>query len=163
MTKRERAGTAGRDAESEVTRQIMQHLAGLPLEQARKLVEIAQERSFASGEVIFKEGDAATDLYLLLEGQIYLGATFSRRAGKVVYTSVVPSEFFGWSAVVPPHQETADADAIQSVRALAFPRDKLLALCDQEPVLGYLLMRSLLRTVGGRLRATRQRMLDMLV
>ena len=162
MAKRERAATARRGTESEVARQIMQRLAGLPLEQARKLAEIAQERRFAPGEVIFKEGDAATDLYLLLEGQIFLGAKFSRRAATVVFTSVGPSEFFGWSAVVPPHQTTADAEAIQSARALAFPADKVLGLCDQDPALGYIVMRCLLGTVGDRLRATRQRMLDML-
>lgn len=149
-------------SKEQIAQQIIQHVTGLTNEQARKLAEIAQERTFAAGDVVFNEGDPATDLYLLLEGCIFLGARFSKRMGLVTFASLGPGDFFGWSAVVPPHRKTAHADVIRPARVLIFKGTELLALCEADKVLGYTVMRHLLATVGKRLVATRQRILDML-
>lgn len=144
-----------------VREQLRKTLSGLTAEQAEKLAELAREVSFAKDEIVFRERDWATRLFLVLEGCVFLRAKFSRGSATVNFASIGPSEFLGWSAVVPPHRLTAEAMAVMPTKVLAFDGNELLKLCDQDPSLGYVLMRHLLTTVGKRLTATRRQMFDM--
>jgi len=144
----------------QIALQLSVRLRGLTPQQAQELAGLARERSFAAGEVIFNEGDQASEIYLLLEGRVFLGAKFSESAGHVTFASIGPSEFLGWSALVHPHRKTAYAEAVADTEVLVFRSRELLDLCDQDPAMGYVIMRCLLATVGQRLIATRQRMLD---
>jgi CRP-like cAMP-binding protein len=138
------------------------HIPGLRSDQAMTLARIGRECSFESGDTVFAEGDMSMDLYLLIQGQVFLGATFASGAGAVVFASLGPADFFGWSALIPPHRKTAYAKVIQPAKVLIFSGTQVLALCDQDPGMGYVIMRRLMECVCGRLKATRQRMMDML-
>ncbi len=138
-----------------VMQQLVGHIDGLDREQAGKIARFSREKTFESRDAIFREEDSAVDLYLLLEGLVILTAEFPHAVGSIAFALLGPSEFFGWSAVVPPHQNSASAEVIRSAKVLAINGRKLLALCDREPETGYLVMRRLLGTVAGRLRATR--------
>ena len=141
-----------------IAQHMMAHILGLTSEQAEQIASLAEERSYASGEMLFSEGDPANDLFFILEGRVFLGASFPHYSGRVNIASIGQSEFFGWSAVVGPYQETASAMAMRSTKILAINGPKLIGLCEHDPALGFAVMRTLLVAVADRLRATRERM-----
>ncbi len=141
-----------------IAQHMVAHILGLTSEQAEQIALLAEERSYASGETLFSEKDPADDLFFILEGRVFLGASFPHHSGRVNIASIGQSEFFGWSAVVGPYQETASAMAVRPTKVLAINGPKLISLCEQDTALGFAVMRTLLAAVADRLRATRERM-----
>jgi CRP-like cAMP-binding protein len=47
-------------------------LEGLDDEHLAQLADVAEQVQFAEGEVIFREGDPATDVYLIVDGSVSL-------------------------------------------------------------------------------------------
>src|SRR5215207_3898757 len=75
------------------------------------VLEIAEDVSFGTGQVIFEQGDQRDGMFLILEGevQIDVGGRFHRlRAG----------EFFGEMALLVPDTRLATVRAMDPVRAL---------------------------------------------
>ena len=145
-----------------IAQQISGRLPGLTAQQAQKLAGIARGRSYAAGDVIFNAGDHATEVFLLLQGRVSLKTKFATYGDTITLASVRPLEFFGWSSLMLPQIKTAQADVVEAAKVLVFQADELLALCDADPALGYVVMRCLLNTVGQRLIATRRWILDIL-
>ena len=141
-----------------ISHHMMAHILGLTSEQAEQIASLAEERSYAAGDALFSEKDPAEDLFFVLEGRIFLGASFPQYWSRMNIASIGQSEFFGWSAVVGPYQETASAMAMRPTKVLAINGSKLIGLCEQDPALGFAVMRTLLVAVADRLRATRERM-----
>jgi hypothetical protein len=66
----------------------------------------------------------------------------------------------GWSWLFPPYRWHFDGRALSSVRATSFDGACLRGKCDQDPALGYELMKRFARVFSERLRGTRLRLLD---
>ena len=69
-------------------------------------------------------------------------------------------DLLGWSWLVPPFREYLDARALGPVHVVAFDAACLRGKADEDPVLGYELMRRFIPVIVERLQATRVRMLD---
>jgi CRP-like cAMP-binding protein len=145
-----------------IARQIAGRLPGLSAAQAEKLAGISEERSYEAGEAIFKSGDIAKEVYLLLRGRVALRAKFGTYVDTITLASVAPMEFFGWSSLMEKQAKTAQADVVEDAKVLVFDAKELMALCDADPTLGYVVMRCLVDTVGQRLVTTRRWVLDLL-
>jgi hypothetical protein len=59
-----------------------------------------------------------------------------------------------------PHEWQFDARAIEPVRAVALDGDAVRAKCEDDPRLGFELMRRFAHLATGRLQSTRLRLLD---
>ena len=55
--------------------------------------------------------------------------------------TVGPGEVFGWSSLFLERPKTASARAVEPTTALALDANRLRALCDLDPGLGYVLTR----------------------
>ncbi|QDU98871.1 Crp/Fnr family transcriptional regulator [Lignipirellula cremea] len=128
-------------------------------EHLQQLAGIAREVSFAQGDVIFREGDPAQDLYLLTHGLVSLEIC-SAGVGCRRILSLAPGELLGWSPVLEGGQMTATARAVEPTSAIALDGKALLAICAEHPHFGYEFMRRAAMALAKRLRATRMQMLD---
>ena len=81
--------------------------------------------------------------------------------GEVVVQTVGPGDVVGWSWLIPPCQWQFGARAIDDVAAVRLDTDRLKAMADQDPALGYALVLTLFRAVTHRLQATRARLLNL--
>jgi len=73
-------------------------------EEIKALAILAEEKRYPAGEFIFYEGEQATKLYLLLEGQVeMLMNTDAQGARHETVMTVEPGEVFGWSSLVEPY------------------------------------------------------------
>jgi CRP-like cAMP-binding protein len=147
------------DALTALGLQRLAFVEGLPPENLERLAEIASPASWGPGEVIFREGQRDSRLYVIEEGRVALELAQLGR-GRVTIMTIGPGEVLGWSSLYQGRPKTATARTVQPTRAVAFDADRLRALCDTDPRLGYHITRQILSAVAERLQATRLQLLD---
>lgn len=103
-------------------------LAGLAVDVVARFLSLGKVVELAAGEALMREGDAAVEFYLLVDGAVVVkaqGGTLARidRPGDVV----------GEAAVLLSSKRTADVVAESAVRAVAIPGE-LLVMSEFAPV-----------------------------
>ena len=127
----------------------------------KALATLAEEERYQPGELIFREGEAATRLYLLLEGHVEMTmATNADGSQRATVMTAGPGEIFGWSSLVEPYQLTASALCATRVRVVAVNATGVRSLMTMSCSLGYRLMQQGCQVASARLRATRVQMLS---
>jgi hypothetical protein len=102
----------------------------------------AYTRAAKSGEVIFKAGDAGSDLFIIEEGRVELSVAAPPRT----FTLEV-GDFFGERALVYD-QRDATAKALSACRLLRIDRDTFTAVVKVHPEIALMMLRSLPREGG---------------
>jgi CRP-like cAMP-binding protein len=144
---------------TELTLDDLAFTSGLEADQQSRIAEIAFPIEWRMGEIIFREGDRTSVVYVVQQGSVAVEMTVPGR-GRVTMLTVGPGEVFGWSSLFQQSPKTASARAVESTRALALDARRLRDLCDADTRLGYLLTRRILDVVAERLKATRVQLLD---
>lgn len=119
------------------------------------LARIARTRAFAEGAVIFRKGDEASGLYVVVRGRVKISSG-SRDGREIVLNLLGPGEVFGEVALIDGGERTAEATACEPVRVLVFDRAPLIALLEDNPAL----MLRMLVTLTSRLRWVSDRLED---
>jgi CRP/FNR family transcriptional regulator, cyclic AMP receptor protein len=128
-------------------------LADLEPSQLRKLLPLAEEKEFAAETVIFAEGAKSSFLYLIVSGEVALDRGIDHYTVRI--QTLRAGDAMGWSALTSDARTHFRARALTPVSTVAFAGDRLLAACDQDPAMGYALMKRLLELVTERLDRTR--------
>jgi CRP/FNR family transcriptional regulator, cyclic AMP receptor protein len=113
-----------------------------------------------AGHRLFEEGGTAQRFWLLQSGQIALDLNSPGRSGLIVET-LGPGDLVGLSWFVPPYQWQFGATAVQDTVTFELNAIAVRAACEEDPVLGYALLRRVMSAASSRLHATRVRMLDL--
>ena len=123
------------------------------------LASCAANVEFPAHRFLFREGMHASGCFLIREGKVGLEiATLGR--GPIVIETVGAGQVAGFSWLLEPHMYQFDGRAIEPVRAVALDGDELRARCEQDPRLGFELMRRFAHLAAERLQSTRLRLLD---
>jgi len=120
----------------------------LPTELLEKLSAISQVTIFSERAVIFKNGQPAEYFYALLKGKVLLEVELAEDI-LVSLDAIDPGEVFGWSAFFPRESYGAEAICAEPCEAVRFSREGLNQLMEEDPSLGYHLLKavtSLLKT-----------------
>lgn len=105
--------------------------------------------SCPSGTVIFEQGDLATFLYLILEGNVT--ARYKPYDGPVIDLTTIPTGgAFGWSAVIGGPHYTSAAVAREDLRAIRIRGTDLRDLVAKHPRAGKELLDRLAQLVSNR-------------
>jgi CRP/FNR family transcriptional regulator, cyclic AMP receptor protein len=132
---------------------------GMSKEHLELIAGCAQNRTFEDGAYLFREGDAANTFYVIRTGMIALETHVPER-GALRIETIDDGDLVGWSWLVPPYRVDFDARALGTVHTISFDAACLRDKADEDPVLGYELMRRFIPVIVERLQATRVRMLD---
>ena len=124
-----------------------------------KLVKAASLRDFKQAAVVFREGDVAKCVYLVVTGKVSLEICAPGVGCKRILT-VGPGELLGWSALLDETRLTATARTIEPTQLVELDADRLLALFDKNPRVGYEFTRRAMQAVSKRLSATRMQLVD---
>jgi CRP-like cAMP-binding protein len=135
-------------------------LEGLPDELLAPLAGVSRAVEIPAGTVIFRQGDAASMLYLLVSGQVALEICTPGGGCKRILT-VAAGELLGWSPALGQQQMTATARALTDVRAIELDGARLLAECEHHPRFGYEFMKRAALALAKRLSATRLQLLNL--
>ena len=127
------------------------------------LVELAagcaRNAHFDAGTLLFREGQAADEFYLLRHGSVALEIVAPARPSLVIAT-LHEGDLVGASWLVPPYRWNFDARATALVRAIAIDARCLREKCEADPRLGYQVLKRFLPVIVRRLQATRMQLLD---
>lgn len=104
-------------------------------------------RSFASGHVVFDEGDRGDGMYVIEGGLVEISTLVGPNVRRV-FSRISPGDIFGEMAVLDEKPRSARATALQDTTAYFFSREDILTLLKGSPVLSH----SLLREISLRLR-----------
>jgi len=137
---------------------------GLETRFLEKVSRLCRGESYKKGDVIFKEGDEAAELYILTEGRVVLEMDVrpvpDRPAIPTAVEVVEKGDCFGWSAVVEPYIFTLSARCMTNCRVLAIKGDILRKVMNDDLGLGYKLMERIARLIALRLLHTRLRLVS---
>ncbi|MBI4302990.1 MAG: cyclic nucleotide-binding domain-containing protein [Chloroflexi bacterium] len=127
-----------------------------------RIASSVRESECQAGTLIFKEGQRAEELFVLLEGKVALqmglpSALKEMKGGRRVTVDViVKNELFGWSAIVEPNVYTLTAVCLQKSKTLSINGTKLRWLMQDNPKIGYEITKGLIKVIASRLNDTRQ-------
>jgi signal transduction histidine kinase len=113
----------------------------------KALRQMAQERTLAPAQEIFKEGDAGDGVYVVKEGLVEI-AVRAGLTGRHVFTQIQPGEIFGEMAVIEDKPRSAGAMAREASVVYFIPRAEILKLMESSSALSL----ALLREISHRLR-----------
>jgi CRP-like cAMP-binding protein len=132
---------------------------GLKPEWLSFLARCAWNESFTAEQPLFREGEAANTFYVVRAGRVALDIHLPPR-GEVRIDTVEAGEVLGVSWLFPPYKWHFDARAVTPTRTTTLDARCLRERYENEPALGYELMKRLGMTLHARLQATRLRLLD---
>lgn len=115
------------------------------------LLPLAQERTVANNEILYKQGDPAENFYLLVEGKVILEAELAPGVTASL-NSIKPGYVFAWSALIGGTHDL-QARAVEVSDLLFFESSALIELMRGDHDLGYRIIRSMLRLMKDRLDA----------
>lgn len=116
------------------------------------LTSLSKEERFASGEVIFREGDPGDKLYIVLEGKVRISKSIPG-AGEEALAFLERGSYFGEMALIDQLPRSADARAhTGGAVVLAIPRDVLQGILDIRKLSSPRLLKILCGLIAGRLR-----------
>jgi CRP-like cAMP-binding protein len=125
-----------------------------------RLASIAAWKEFQRGDVLFREGESAEDVYLIIQGEVGL-SVFGPHVGHRHLASVGPGELVGWSPILERTRMSDTARALAPTQVVVVPGAALIHLCYEHPSFGCKFMHRTAQTVAARLSAARLQMLDL--
>jgi CRP-like cAMP-binding protein len=119
---------------------LMTHLKD---DMLNRITSITDVLTFDDQEIIFRQGDIADRFYMVKRGKVLLE---QRLAEKITVSvgSIKPGFAFGWSTMIEQGYYTTVAVCAEPCEIFSMKGEKIRALCEQDPYMGFLLMRRLL-------------------
>jgi len=129
---------------------------GLHAEALGRIAAAAIERRLPAGEAVFREGDPASDLYVLAEGEVELTYVIHARSPITMKVAhIMPGDVFGWSTLVQNETFTGEARTIVESAVHQISRTSLFEIMDEDPRAGYAIMSRLAQLISKRMSDVR--------
>jgi CRP/FNR family cyclic AMP-dependent transcriptional regulator len=123
---------------------------------------IPERRTWPKGTVIFREGDAAGEAYLVQQGSVRIFKTVNGR--RITLGVVKPFQIFGELALFDDGVRMAAADTGEETTALVLSKATIRDMLDNAPVGLNTVIQSLvatMRAMGDELATTKARVLEL--
>ena len=134
----------------------MEHefLNGLSPTEVERVLDLGTRITLPSGASLFRMGDPAESLFLIVRGRIRLTLPMLLQSKEldILIEERSGGQTVGWSALVPPYHFTLSATAPLETDVIALPREALRTFCEASPALGYKIAVNLAVVVANRLQ-----------
>ncbi|ANS62672.1 cyclic nucleotide-binding domain-containing protein [Streptomyces lincolnensis] len=134
-------------------------LTALPPPQRQRLMTLAHEVSFPEDSRIFEAGGTADRFWVVRSGAVSLTQQVTSQQ-RVTVAGLGSGDLLGWSWLFPPYRWDFGAEAFSPVRAYEFDAAAVLELCEEDPQLAVILVRSVAEILAHRLETTRGKLLE---
>jgi CRP-like cAMP-binding protein len=102
---------------------------------------------------VFREGEVADSVYLVVSGKLSLELSPWTIDNKHLI-NVGPGEMLGWSSLAEQPRFAATVIACEPTRLVRVNAGRLRAICDEDPQFGYEFMRRAMLALAKRLSAS---------
>ncbi len=136
-------------------------IEGFTEDQINLLCPLIDDVTFVTDQVIFDQGDRATFLYFVLEGQVSI--RFNPEDGPVLSVAELnEGDVFGWSAAMGSDCYTSGAVCTENGIFIQMNGEELKTLCQEHPETGILILNRLAGVIAQRLRGTHEKVVELL-
>ena len=125
--------------------------SGVDEDSAAVLEDSMAASTLSRGDVLFNEGDAGNQLYVVIDGKIKLGRT-SADGRENLLAILGPGQMFGELSFFDPGPRSATATAVTDVELKSLGHDSLIPVISTHPDVAL----ALLHQLAGRLRRTNE-------
>ena len=137
---------------------LIEELNENELEIIRPLIE---QITCKAEKEIFKQGEEAKYLYLLLEGEVIIHFNPKGEAALTI-SNIGKGDMFGWSSVLGSHTYTSGAMCTEDGKLLRIKGSDLEELCQEHPETGILIVERIASVIAKRLMNTQNQVAEML-
>ncbi|HZA50282.1 MAG TPA: cyclic nucleotide-binding domain-containing protein [Myxococcaceae bacterium] len=133
---------------------------GLAEREAAAIFEIAHPVSVKSGMVLFREGDSADGLFVLIEGELEIVAESSDKQRHVL-ARISPGGVVGEMSLLDRStRRSATAVALTDGRLLRLPADRFAQLLESDSVAALKMVHNVARVLAYRLQRMNEQVLS---
>ncbi len=152
----------------------------MPQEHIAEIGRCTEILEFKSGDTILWEGEKATNLYGVIEGEVELSLTVRDKILKtdiqheeyvrthvetierdIILDTIIPGDIFGWSALTSSQLYTSTAKCCATPSTIfAMEAEDLMAFFRKHPTIGYLFMERLVELISQRLRNRTDKLIE---
>lgn len=129
---------------------------GLSEADINRVLSIGIVKIYEPGDIVFKEGDDAVNIYFVEEGKLAVQSPDKQ----TLYTAQA-GDVLGWSTLVLPYKRTATAVAQEKSKVIVIDQAKFHEFCEQNLPIGYKVTRNVGRMVATRMRTSKAMSADM--
>ncbi len=115
---------------------------GLPEDQIAAIEKIAVEKRFNKNELVFSEGDESNGFFVIAEGRVKVFKVSTEGKEQILHI-FGPGQPFGEVPVFTGQRFPANAQAIDKIRVIFFPRVAIVNLISANPSLALNMLASL--------------------
>jgi CRP-like cAMP-binding protein len=124
-------------------------------DQLKAIAQVGREKSFDQGKEIFKQGQKAKTLYVLLDGVVTLRIKAEEEIDLMAETLTETGSVFGTASLMSPYISNVTARCIKSTKALAIDSAGFQEILRRDPLIGFEVMTRLAQLYLNRLNSTR--------
>jgi CRP-like cAMP-binding protein len=126
--------------------------SGLSDQQLQAIQDTAESAEYKKGDPIFKHGQTAEYLWIVLEGELQLICESDQALQKDVcepITFVSEAQTYGWHCFVPPFEyRLSGYCASRHCRLIRLKKEALERLFKKDPEIGFAVMQYTIRAIG---------------
>jgi CRP-like cAMP-binding protein len=129
--------------------------AGFAPGDLESIKSLLQRRSYAKGELVFREGDQSAELFIIAHGSasVRIGLSAGQETRLITFS---PGTQFGELALLDQEARSASVMADEALVCYVLARDDFMRLSHEHPQIAIKLLSNLARELSSRLRrATR--------
>ena len=123
------------------------------------ILDSAVFEHFDAGQAIFREGEDANRVYVVLRGEIAL-EVFRLDPGPITVQILVEGDVLGSSWLIPPYRWRLDARALTPAAAYSIDGVSLRQECERTPRMGYEVVKRIMAVMDMRLQAMRLQLVE---
>jgi len=127
--------------------------SGLSTDELERVSELCEEKAYASGDYIFREGEPGNRLFIVIEGEVRISRQIPG-AGEEALAVLKPGAMFGEMAVFDRSERSTDAISHGGTRVITISRAEFEMLLDFHRDIAYKVLWAVVRVLSGWLRAT---------
>ena len=129
----------------------LQFFEGVPGWALERLARSAAIRRLEQGTLIVRQNDEARAVYFLLNGAVQILVYFEGVGDLLMGVHREPGSLIAWSAFRAPYRHTSSMRCEESTELMRMPRDTFEEIFEEEPYLGYLILKKVASAMDNRL------------
>ncbi|RLC01062.1 MAG: hypothetical protein DRH90_17025 [Deltaproteobacteria bacterium] len=129
---------------------------GLSEIQFERLFVLMEEVAVKKGERLFREGEAAEQLYCIKQGAVEMLTSIDNHIELPITILRSEGSYFGTSSLVPPYIYSLSARSYSDSTLMVIKRSRLMEQAKRDPEMGFIIMSNLAKMFLDRLKETRQ-------